>query len=166
MKMVPDDIHTEECSILRRDKCAALAFAALAVLLGSFLIVDGVSGAYHDDGIYVTVAKAIAQGDGYRLIHLPDAPVQTKYPFLYPAILAVIWKISPSFPGNLLLMQWVSLLSGAIAAGLSYLYLIRFGYCSRGVAAAAVALSVTLPSFLFFFAPHACPRCHSRCFWW
>lgn len=157
MKMVPDDIHTEECSILRRDKCAALAFAALAVLLGSFLIVDGVSGAYHDDGIYVTVAKAIAQGDGYRLIHLPDAPVQTKYPFLYPAILAVIWKISPSFPGNLLLMQWVSLLSGAIAAGLSYLYLIRFGYCSRGVAAAAVALSVTLPSFLFF-----CTSCLSE----
>lgn len=157
MKMVPDNIPSVEFGVLSRDRLAALAFAAITVLLGSFLIVDGVSGAYHDDGIYITVAKAMAQGDGYRLVHLPDAPVQTKYPFLYPAILAVIWKIFPSFPGNLLFMQWVSLLSGAFAAGLSYLYLICFGYCSRGVAAGAVALCVTLPSFLFF-----CTSCLSE----
>ena len=123
--------------------------AALVVILGAQLIVTGVTAVDHDDGIYVLTAKAISEGEGYRLIHLPDAPAQTKYPPLYPAVLAIIWKLFPGFPGNLLLMQWATLLSGAAAAAVTYLYAIRFGCCSRLIAAASVILCVTAPRYLF-----------------
>lgn len=58
-------------------------------------------GYYHDDSIYWVTAKSIAQGDGYRIVSLPRQPLQTKYPPLYPAYLALVWLINPSFPDNL-----------------------------------------------------------------
>ena len=45
-----------------------------------------VLGLFHDDGIYAVVAKSLSDGAGYRIISLPTAPDQTKYPvslFLY-----------------------------------------------------------------------------------
>ena len=128
----------------------AVALILLTIALGAWQMVPGVTGIYHDDGIYVCTAKALAQGQGYRLINLPDSPLQTKYPIIYPALLAVVWKIWPVFPDNLVLMQWVTLLAGAAAVGLSYLYLIRFGYFSAGIACAAGLLAATSPQFLHF----------------
>jgi hypothetical protein len=155
--LVPTAFQGKFSHLLKRDRLIALLFAVLVVLLGSSLIVKGVSGVYHDDGIYLITAKAMAQGDGYRLINLPDSPTQTKYPFLYPAILAVIWKMFPAFPANLEFMQWISLLSGAAAIAMAYLYLIRFGYFPRIVAASAILLCSTSPYFLFF-----CTSCLSE----
>jgi hypothetical protein len=113
-------------------------------------MVVGVGGIYHDDGVYISTAKALAEGQGYRLINLPHAPVQTRYPILYPALLALIWKLWPSFPDNLLAMQWLALLFGAVTVGLAYLYMVRCNYFSRGVGAAATLLCTTTPFFLFF----------------
>ncbi len=56
---------------------------------------------YHDDSVYWLSAQSLAHGDGYRIAHLPEQPAQTKYPPLYPALLALVWKFVPSFPGNL-----------------------------------------------------------------
>jgi hypothetical protein len=108
-----------------------------------------VSGVFHDDAIYVATAKALADGQGYRLINLPDAPHQTKFPILYPAVLSVIWKIWPAFPANLLAMQLVSLASAATAAAVMFLYVVRFGYCSRLTGALAVGLAATSPALLY-----------------
>jgi hypothetical protein len=128
----------------------AVALALLTIALGAWQMVPGVTGIYHDDGIYVCTAKALAQGQGYRLINLPDSPLQTKYPIIYPALLAMVWKIWPVFPDNLVLMQWLTLLAGAAAVGLSYLFLIRFGYFSAGIASAAGLLASTSPQYLYF----------------
>jgi len=122
----------------------------VALAAGYWWLVAGVCGTYHDDAIYVATAKALAEGRGYRLINLPAAPLQTKYPVLYPALLALIWKLWPSFPDNLWAMQALSLLAGGALTGLSYLYLVRFGYCSRGVALAAGLLCGTSINFLYF----------------
>jgi hypothetical protein len=134
----------------RRDKLIAVILGLVVLAAGYWWMVGGVCGIYHDDAIYVTTAKALASGQGYRLIDLPGAPIQTKYPFLYPALLALIWKIWPSFPNNLLAMQSLSLLAGAAVAGLSYLYLVRFGYFARSVALAAGLLCATSMNFLYF----------------
>src|ERR1700677_2761578 len=69
-------------------------------------------GFYHDDSIYWVSGRSLAMGDGYRIESLPGQPYQTKYPPLYPAMLAGIWKINPSFPANLplaTLFAWLML---------------------------------------------------------
>ncbi len=58
-------------------------------------------GHLHDDSIYFVCAKSLAEGSGYRILSLPDRPYQTKYPPLWPALLACIWKANPRFPENL-----------------------------------------------------------------
>jgi hypothetical protein len=74
----------------RRDVLVAISLAIVVLIAGYWYMVLGVCGNYHDDAIYVSTAKAIAQGKGYRLVNLLSTPVQTKYPFLYPLILAGI----------------------------------------------------------------------------
>ena len=140
----------EESALRRRDYLTALVLALFLVILGSCQMLSGFCGIYHDDAIYVSTAKALAQGQGYRLINLPEAPVQTKYPILYAALLALVWKIWPVFPANLPPMRWLTLSLSAVSVGLSYLYLIRFRYATRGVALAAGLLCITTPLFLYF----------------
>jgi hypothetical protein len=132
------------------DKRIAILLSVVFLLIGSLHMVAGVCGVYHDDAIYVSTAKALAQGQGYRLINFPGSPKQTKYPILYPAMLAIVWKLWPSFPQNLVIMQSLNLLIAAVAIALCYLYLVKFDYCSRNVAFASGLLCVTSPMFIYF----------------
>jgi hypothetical protein len=131
------------------DFVCALTLAVLLLGAASFRRVPGVTGVVHDDGVYVATARALATGQGYRLINLPDEPRQTKYPILYPALLAVVWWLAPPFPGNVVLMQWVTIIAGVSAVGLAYLYLVRFRYCTRLEAAGAVAACATSPMLVY-----------------
>jgi hypothetical protein len=58
-------------------------------------------GSTEDDSIYFSSAKALAEGRGYILPSIPGHPPATKYPILYPLILAAVWKLNPLFPANL-----------------------------------------------------------------
>lgn len=78
----------------------AMAVLALAIPYLSLLNVPAV-GTFHDDGIYLVTAKALAEGHGYRIVSLPWEPAQTKYPILFPALLSIVWSVSPDFPNNL-----------------------------------------------------------------
>jgi len=77
-------------------------------------------GIYHDDGIYLVTAKALAEGKGYRIISLPGELTQTKYPILFPGILSVAWKIFPRFPDNAKFMKTLPLLFAILWLWLSY----------------------------------------------
>ena len=120
-------------NINRWDIFACLILFLVCLLGNLSQIVPGVCGIYHDDGIYILTAKSLAEGDGYRLINLPDNLPQTKYPFLYPCLLALIWKIYPVFPQNVIIMQYVNISLAATAIALCYLYLSNIGYFSRGL---------------------------------
>ena len=61
-------------------------------------------GEWHDDAIYHIVSKSVAEGHGYRIVSLPDAPFETKYPPLLIWVLAGIWRMNPKFPENLVLV--------------------------------------------------------------
>jgi hypothetical protein len=134
----------------RRDLLAALLLAAVLVVAATGRMYVGVCGQLHDDAIYVATARALAEGEGYRLINLPDAPVQTKYPFLYPALLAVLWTAWPVFPDNLVLLQGFSVLCGAGLSAAAYLYLVRFGYAARPAAFTSTLLCATSAYFTLF----------------
>jgi len=97
-------------------------------------------GAHHDDGIYVVTAKALATGQGYRIISLPDRPAQTKYPPLYPFLLSLIWRVYPDFPGNLRPMLLLSAMTATLFLLATYFYLTRQGHCGPVVALLIVGL--------------------------
>jgi len=132
----------------RQDVLACLLLVGTLTLCCGRHVLDPRCGEYHDDAIYLSTAKALAEGDGYRLAHLPGAPPQTKYPPLYPALLAGLWKLWPDFPANLPLLKGLSLVSGAAALALAYLFLVHFRYASRHVALAATLLCATAGPFL------------------
>ncbi len=62
-------------------------------------------GVFYDDGIYLALAKSLAEGHGYRLLYLPDGPSAVHYPFAYPLFLAALWRLWPSFPANVVLFK-------------------------------------------------------------
>ncbi len=132
------------------DGLIALVIFALMMKVSIDFCAPGVTGTFHDDGVYVSNAKALAEGHGYKLINFPGEPNQTKYPIVYPFLLSAIWFCNPTFPDNLFAMQLVSAISAALFLALSYLYLVRFKYASRVVAADAALICMTIPGFVFF----------------
>ena len=82
-------------------------------------------GVFWDDGVYLIGAKSLAMGMGYRFLHLPGAPAAVHFPPGWPALLAVIWKLSPAFPDNVVLLKLVNPLLLAIGAALACRYGIR-----------------------------------------
>jgi len=133
---------------------------ALAPLYVSALRLPAL-GLFHDDAVYTVTAKALAEGRGYRIISLPDEPLQTKYPPVFPLLLAAVWKVTPTFPDNVTALKAVPLV-GAIAWLLLTLRLYRALGVPRPLSVAAVAavasvtwvlyLSVTLLSETVFAA--------------
>jgi hypothetical protein len=98
-------------------------------------------GGYHDDSIYATTAKALATGQGYRVISLPYEPAQTKYPPFYPFLLSLIWRAYPQFPENIVWMMMLSAISTLSFLVLTYRYLTKLGYASRWQALVVVGLA-------------------------
>lgn len=90
------------------ERGAIAAIVALAVALGVSFSNRDITGLYHDDGIYLATARSLAENGSYRLINLPGAPFATKYPPLYSAVLAIVWKAMPSFPDNLVALKAVN----------------------------------------------------------
>lgn len=133
-----------------RDGACAVALAAAVLFGAGHRMVPGVVGVIDDDAVYAVTAKALAEGDGYRLTNLPGAPAQTKYPVLYPALLALGWKAATTREAQIFAMQAMTAGMGAVAMALAYLYGVRFGVASRGAALAGAAITVTAPNVLFY----------------
>jgi hypothetical protein len=116
-----------------------VVISALSVYVA--LLTNDSFGDHNDDAIYLTTAKALATGQGYRIISLPSEPLQTKYPPLFPALLSLVWRLYPSFPANLTAMISVTVLASIASSILAWLYLTSRGYASRWVALAPVGLA-------------------------
>jgi hypothetical protein len=80
-------------------------------------------GGFFDDALYVILAKALATGEGYRYLHLPGAPAATHYPPGYPVFLALLWRIWPRFPDNVLLFK----LANAACLSAAAFFACRYG---------------------------------------
>jgi hypothetical protein len=103
-------------------------------------------GVFHDDGVYVTLAKALAGGDGFRYLNLPGAPVATHYPPVYPLLLAALWKVSPDFPQNIPLLQLANAVALALTAAGSAVFARRvLGWTQAAAIAAALVGTISYP---------------------
>ena len=97
-------------------------------------------GVFFDDGVYVQLAKSLAEGTGYRSMHLPDAPAAVHYPPVYPFLLSLLWRLWPSFPANITLFELVDAAWLGLAATLIALHVRRTAlpwHVSAGVLALA-----------------------------
>ena len=91
--------------------------AALVALVVGLAVLDASPvGVFYDDGMYVVLAKSLATGHGYRWLNLPGAPPATHFPPGYPAVLAVLWWIFPSFPANVLAFKAANACFNAVSA--------------------------------------------------
>jgi hypothetical protein len=126
-----------------------LVVVALVFGVAAWAVTPYPVGVFHDDGVYLILAKALATGHGYRYLHLPGTPFATHYPPLYPAMLALLWKIAPSFPGNisLLLLVNAALLASAAWSAWSFTRG-RLGWPEWAAASVAVVGTLSLPLVL------------------
>lgn len=100
-----------------------LALYVFSALRGGPIASFGTSA---DDALYFSSAKALASGQGYVLPGFPVHLRATKYPELYPLLLAGIWKIDPHFPGNVNLAVGLTLAFGCAALLFAFLLLRRW----------------------------------------
>jgi hypothetical protein len=102
------------------------AFVGAAVFIVGALIVDGLPvGVTHDDSMYVVLAKSLATGHGYRWLNIPGAPPATHYPPGYPAVLALLWLMFPTFPASVVAFKLANAAFMGLAAVNCRLYLGR-----------------------------------------
>jgi hypothetical protein len=121
--------HAQSSKFQQEKSGSKFRFFPLAIFLGLLVGIASVwssnketLGLFHDDGIYTVVAKSLSEGAGYRIISLPTAPDQTKYPFVYSYILSWLWSLYPKFPDNIGVLKAAN---GAFLAAifvLSYLF--------------------------------------------
>src|SRR5579862_1309737 len=129
----------------------SLAWLAVAICLGfayAVALTAPAVGVFHDDGVYLVTTKALATSRGYNIVSLPHATPETKYPILFPALLAAVWKITPSFPGNVIWLKCVPLVAGIIWLGLSF-FLLKRETGSGAVAHLLILLAALSPWMLF-----------------
>jgi hypothetical protein len=103
-------------------------------------------GVFHDDGIYVLLARSIATGGGFHYSHLVGAPAAIHYPPLYPLFLAAAWRVAPNFPDNIpFLLGLNAALLGIAAVAWWRLAMTRLAWMPATAAAGAVAAFLASP---------------------
>jgi hypothetical protein len=116
---VVESTWTDSAHRFMQSTTIAAAVAALVVLPVALMAIDQLPvGVVHDDGMYTILAKSLATGHGYRWINLPGEPRATHFPPGYPAFLALLWRIGPAFPGNIVFFKLVNALLLGVAAAL------------------------------------------------
>jgi hypothetical protein len=134
----------------RIDLIFALLIFLITFFLGYGLLVPGVDGLFHDDGIYLLTAKSLAEEGRYVFPFLRIEIEQTKYPPVYLSILALIWKLFPEYPANSIYFQLSSLLFCSSSLVLAYLMLVKRVYVSRMIALGALLLLGSSHLYLYF----------------
>lgn len=76
------------------------------------------AGAFSDDGIYLALGKALAEGEGYRSLYAVGEPVHQKYPPGLPGVHALLWWLGGSLDRVYPVALLLSLAVTSCAAGL------------------------------------------------
>ncbi len=136
---------------LKQNGALILLLLAAALLAPSYwtALHTPATGVYHDDSIYLITARTLAEGRGYWIESIPEPIAQTKYPILFPALLAIVWKLAPDFPSNVIYFKLLPFAATLVWLYLSYRLINRLSG-SRILAATAIALTASSPQVVFF----------------
>lgn len=128
---------------------ASLAVALVSVLVIYLLRLDDAAGLIVDDGWYIVLARALAQGDGYRLISSAATEILPAVPPGFPAILSLIVRVRPDFPDNLVWLKLVSILAMAGVGVACWIDFTRYRAVPRAEAALLVGATLIAPALVF-----------------
>ena len=131
----------------------------LVVLPIYFFRLDRVVGMVVDDAWYVLLGRALAEGRGYEMINAPLAGILPGYPPGFPALLSLVFRLSPEFPGNVWMLKSVSIVAMLAVALLSYSYLNRLRGLPRHLAALAALGVASTPAFVFLATSTVMSEC-------
>jgi len=134
----------------------AIASAVLAVYL---LRLDRVAGLMVDDAWYVLLAKALAEGHGFRLISSAATEILPIVPPGFPAILSVVFRLSPQFPQNVLLLKSVSIAAMMGVGVVTYRYFVGYRQVPRQLAIYISVATVVTPAFVFLATSTVMSEC-------
>ena len=129
-------------------------WTAIAAILAVFLALVWMRnpverfGGYHDDALYASAARSIADGAGYRQASLPGSPPATKYPPGFPYVLAAAMQIVPGSYADPAKLWIVSAAAACWALLVTFVYLSGWKEVSWGLAAVAAALAASQETFL------------------
>jgi hypothetical protein len=93
-----------------------LSVAVLVAIVAVLTVTPWPVGAFQDDAMYTVLAKSLAEGHGYRFLNLPGEPNATHFPPGYPLVLALLWKLAPPFPDNIVVFKFANAVFLALAA--------------------------------------------------
>jgi hypothetical protein len=133
-------------------EAALVAIGVAAIYLSVNIAAMVLVGAYQDDGVYVVLGRALAEGHGYRSLYLVGAPVQVKYPPAFPMLLAILWRMAPTVAGVQRIIAILHPMMIATAAGmLWWVGRVRFG-APRTVLALLVVLPLLLDASIAYYS--------------
>ena len=113
------------------------------------LRLDSAAGLIVDDAWYAVLAKALSQGDGFRLISSATVPIVPTVPPGYPLLLAPLYLISPQFPANIWLLKLASVAAMMGVGFVVYRYFIEARRVESALAALLACATVLTPAFVF-----------------
>lgn len=129
---------------------AGLLLVGLHLALG-LLLFDPTLFPGGDNAGYMILGDSLASGQGYRDLYLPHAPLHTKYPPLYPVLLAALSAL-----GGLQLFKLVSLLITSLAVWITYRLAERLAGRRGGLLAAGLlAISPVLLEYSHYVLSEA-----------
>jgi hypothetical protein len=134
----------------------AIGAAAVTVYL---LRLDDVAGLIVDDAWYVVLAKALAQGDGYRLVSSGTAQILPVVPPGFPLLLSPIFGVNAGFPANVVLLKAVSIAAMLALGVVTYRYLTGIRRLPAPLAAAAALATILTPAFVFLATSTVMAEC-------
>ena len=108
-------------------------------------------GRLYDDVVYLSVGKSIAEGTGYRSIHMVGSPIHVKYPPVVPAIYAVGWLVFGSIAAVAAYAQWASIVAASSCAAVLWWFARRELQVGRVLATLFVLAPLLAERTMFYF---------------
>lgn len=141
-----------------RPNAAVIVLSAIVAAIYA-LRLDDAAGLIVDDAWYILLAKALASGEGYRLISSATVAVMPAVPPGFPAVLAPVFLIAPKFPDNLALLKFISVAAMAGVGVCCWIDFTRHRGVSNAQATLLAAIVVLTPAFVFLATSTVMAEC-------
>ncbi|MFW6199497.1 MAG: hypothetical protein ACOC8K_02895, partial [Gemmatimonadota bacterium] len=139
----PDSTDSRVVDLLSGPR-ALLALAILQVAIALLVWEPFPAGIWHDDGVYLLLGRALAEGEGLSYHGVAGAYPAPKFPPVYPSVLAGLWLLLPDV-GAVTAAAGILNLAFLVCGCLVFFHLLRAHLDMDPLAAAGLAALAWAP---------------------